>query len=117
MKTASELGIHFTNHSDYAVTPLNPMFTVWSAVNRLSRSGQLIGGDERISPQQALKAITLDGAWQYLEEDSKGSISVGKLADLVILDGNPLTIDPMEIKDIAVKATYKAGKLIYSAEK
>jgi predicted amidohydrolase YtcJ len=116
MKTASELGIHFTNHSDYIVTPLNPMFTVWSAVNRLSRSGQLIGGDERISPEQALRAITLDGAWQYLEEDSKGSISVGKLADLVILDGNPLTVDPMDIKDIGVEATYKAGKLVYSAE-
>jgi predicted amidohydrolase YtcJ len=116
MKTASDLGIHFTNHSDFIVTPLNPLFTVWSAVNRLSRSGQLIGGDERITPEQALKAITLDGAWQYLEEDSKGSITAGKLADLVILDANPLTVDPMAIKDIEVLATYKEGQLIYSAD-
>ena len=117
MKTASDLGIHFTNHSDYIVTPLDPLFTVWSAVNRVSRSGQVIGESERITPEQALRAITLDGAWQYLEEDSKGSISEGKLADLVILDANPLTVDPMAIKDISVLATYKAGKLVYSAGK
>ena len=115
MKSASELGIHFTNHSDYIVTPLDPLFTVWTAVNRLSRTGQVIGPQERITPRQALKAITLDGAWQYGEEDSKGSLSPGKLADLVILDGNPLTVDPKNIKDIEILATYKEGELVYSA--
>jgi len=116
MKSAGERGIHFSNHSDYAVTPLDPLFTIWSAVNRVSRSGKVIGEAERITPYQALKAITLDGAWQFHEEDSKGSISVGKLADLVIVDGDPLTVDPMRIKDISVTATYKEGKLIYAAE-
>ena len=115
MKSAAKLGIHFTNHSDYMVTPLDPLFTVWTAVNRLSRTGRVIGPDERISPRQALKAITLDAAWQYGEENSKGSISPGKLADLVILDGNPLTIDPVAIKNIQIMATYKKGKLVYSA--
>lgn len=113
MKTAASMGIHFTNHSDYMVTPLNPLFTMWSAVNRISRSGQIIGADERISPEQALKSITLDGAWQYFEEDSKGSITVNKLADLVVLDANPLAVDPMDIKDIKVIATYKEGVKIY----
>lgn len=113
MKTAASMGIHFTNHSDYMVTPLNPLFTIWSAVNRVSRSGNVIGASERITPEQALKAITLDGAWQYFEEDSKGSITVKKLADLVILDANPLTVNPMDIKDIKVVATYKEGKKIY----
>ena len=117
MKSASELGIHFTNHSDFIVTPLDPLFTVWTAVNRLSRSGQVIGPQERVTPRQALKAITLDGAWQYGEEDSKGSVSPGKLADLVILDGNPLTADPNTIKDIEILATYKEGNLVYSASK
>lgn len=117
MKSAGELGIHFTNHSDYIVTPLDPLFTVWTAVNRLSRSGQVIGPQERITPRQALKAITLDGAWQYGEEDSKGSVSPGKLADLVILDSNPLTADPKTIKDIEILATYKEGNLVYSASK
>ena len=113
MKTASDMGIHFTNHSDYMVTPLNPLFTMWSAVNRVSRSGQIIGADQRITAEQALKSITLDGAWQYFEEESKGSITANKLADLVILDANPLTVDPMEIKNIKVLATYKEGRKIY----
>ena len=117
MNSASELGIHFTNHSDYIVTPLDPLFTVWTAVNRLSRSGRVIGPAERITPWQALKAITLDGAWQYGEEDSKGSLSPGKLADLVVLDGNPLTVDPLSIKDIEILATYKEGELVYSARR
>jgi predicted amidohydrolase YtcJ len=113
MQSAGKLGIHFTNHSDYMVTPLSPLFTVWSAVNRVSRSGQVIGADERITPERALKAITLDAAWQYREETMKGSISVGKLADFAVLDASPLTIDPMKIKDIEVLATYKEGRQIY----
>ncbi|MFT4519711.1 MAG: putative amidohydrolase YtcJ [Halioglobus sp.] len=114
MNSAGKLGIHFTNHSDYMVTPLSPLFTVWSAVNRVSRSGEVIGAGERITPLQALKAITLDAAWQYREEESKGSVSVGKKADFVVLDANPLTVDPMKIKDIAVVATYKEGREIFS---
>lgn len=114
MNSAGKLGIHFTNHSDYMVTPLSPLFTVWSAVNRVSRSGHVIGPAERVTPLQALKAITLDAAWQYREEDSKGSISVGKKADFVVLDANPLAVDPMKIKDIAVVATYKEGREIFS---
>jgi predicted amidohydrolase YtcJ len=116
MKSAAELGIHFTNHNDYIVTPMDQLFTVWSAVNRVSRSGRVIGPDQRITPEQALKAITLDGAWQYGEEDSKGSITPGKLADMVVLSGNPLTVDPMSIKDIQVLATYKEGRRIYAAD-
>ena len=67
-------------------------------------------------PEQALKTITLDGAWQYGEEDSKGSISAGKWADMVVLSGNPLTVDSMAIKDIQVLATYKEGRQIYAAD-
>lgn len=113
MNSASKLGIHFTNHNDYIVTPMDQLFTVWSAVNRVSRSGNIIGAQERITPAQALRAITLDGAWQNKEEDIKGSITVGKLADLVVLDNNPLTVEPMAIKDIKVLATYKEGQKIY----
>ncbi|PLW67252.1 amidohydrolase [Pseudohalioglobus lutimaris] len=113
MKSASDLGIHFTNHNDYIVTPMDQLLTVWSAVNRVSRSGEVIGPQERITAEQALRAITLDGAWQNHEEDSKGSITPGKLADLVVLDANPLTVDPMAIRDIEVLATYKEGLKIY----
>jgi predicted amidohydrolase YtcJ len=116
MKSAADLDIHFTNHNDYIVTPMDQLFTVWSAVNRISRTGRIIGADQRISAEQALKAITLDGAWQYGEEDSKGSISAGKWADMVVLSGNPLTVDSMAIKDIQVLATYKEGRQIYAAD-
>ena len=111
--TADKMGLRYTNHSDDTVTPVSPLFTVWSAVNRTSRSGQIIGKDERASPYQALKAITINPAYEYYEEDSKGSLTPGKLADLVILDSNPLTINASKIKDIKVITTIKAGKTIY----
>ena len=89
---------------------------MWSAVNRVSRKGEIIGPDERITPLQALKALTIDAAHMYQEESSKGSLEVGKLADLVILDKNPLTVEPMAIKDIKVVETIKEGKTIYTAK-
>jgi hypothetical protein len=92
------------------------MVVVWTAVNRVSRSGEVIGEDQRVTPLEALEAITINAAYQYFEEDSKGSIEVGKLADLVILDKNPLTVDPMTIKDIKVVETIKEGMSIYKAQ-
>jgi predicted amidohydrolase YtcJ len=114
MKTARSMGLHMTNHSDFMVTPLDPMFILWTSVNRVSRSGQVIGPDERVWPLEGLKALTLGGAYQYFEEDRKGSIEVGKLADLVILDKNPLNVDPMTIKDIQIIETIKEGETIYT---
>ncbi len=115
MNTAIARGLRPTNHTDFNVAPIDQMFVVWSAVNRMSRSGVLIGGDERVSPYQALQAITTNAAYQYFEEGSKGSLEAGKLADLVILDGNPLKVEPMSIKDIKVVQTFKEGKSIYLA--
>lgn len=111
--TADKMGLRYTNHSDDTVTPVDPLFTVWSAVNRTSRSGKVIGKDQRASPYQALKAITTNAAYEYFEEDSKGTLAAGKLADLVILDANPLTITPSKLKDINVVTTIKEGKTIY----
>jgi len=105
-----------TNHTDFNVSPLDQMFVVWSAVNRVSRGGEVIGPDQRVTPMEALKAITINAAYQYFEEKSKGSLEPGKLADLVILDGNPLKVDPMKIKDIKVIETIKEGKTIYRAD-
>ena len=113
MKTARALGLHMTNHSDFLVTPLDTMLILWSSVNRVSRSGQVIGPDERISVLDGLKAHTIDGAYQYFEEDRKGSIAVGKLADLVILTANPTKVDPMAIKDIKIVETIKKGKTVF----
>ena len=92
-RTARARGIRFSNHSDFAVTPLDPMFILWTSVNRVSRSGQVIGPDERISAHDGLRALTIDAAFQYGEADSKGSIAPGKVADLVILDRNPTKVD------------------------
>ncbi|WP_289049736.1 amidohydrolase [uncultured Psychrobacter sp.] len=111
--TADKMGLKYTNHSDDTVTPVDPLFTVWSAVNRTSRSGKIIGANERATPYQALKAITTNAAYEYYEENSKGTLTKGKLADLVILDANPLTVSADKLKDIHVVTTIKEGKIIY----
>ncbi|RFZ44271.1 N-substituted formamide deformylase precursor [Mycobacterium marinum] len=113
MRAAIDMGLRPTNHTDFNVTPLDQMFVLWTAVNRVSRGGEVIGADQRVTALEALKAITINAAYQYSEEQSKGSITVGKLADLVIVDNNPLTVDPMKLKDIAVLETIKEGRTIY----
>jgi len=114
-RSAIARGLHFTNHSDFAVTPLNPMFILWTSVSRTSRSGQVIGPDERISPEQGLRALTIDAAYQYGEETEKGSLEVGKLADLVVLDRNPTKVPIDAIKDIKVTETFKEGSPVFRA--
>jgi predicted amidohydrolase YtcJ len=115
MKTALGMGIRCANHTDFNVSPIDQMFLIWSAVNRITREGAVLGANERITPLQALKAITLDCAFMCREERTKGSLEVGKLADLVILSGNPLTVDAMKIKDIRVLETIKEGITVYAA--
>lgn len=116
MVSADKLGLKYTNHSDATVTPLSPMFSLWTAVNRTSRTGKIIGEAEKATPYQALKAITSHAAYQIFEEDSKGSLTVGKLADFVILDENPLKINPEKIKDIQINQTIKEGKTIFQKQ-
>lgn len=112
--TAHNMGLTYTNHSDATVTPIDPIFTLWTAINRTSRSGKIIGPAERATPYQALQAITINAAFQLFEEDSKGTLTVGKMADLVILNQNPLEVEPMDIKNIRVIETIKEGKTVYS---
>jgi predicted amidohydrolase YtcJ len=114
MRSAIDKGIRAANHTDYNVTPVNQMFVVWSAVNRITRTGRVLGPQERITPYEALQAITINGAYMYFEEDSKGSLEPGKVADLVILDQNPLKVEPLAIKDIKVMETVKAGKPVFT---
>ena len=113
MKSARALGIRPANHTDFNVAPLDQIFTIHTAVNRVSRSGQTIGADERITPLEALESITIDGARLYGEEANKGSIEAGKLADLVILSANPLTVAPATIETIRVEETIKDGKTVW----
>ncbi len=115
MRDAIDKGLHPTNHTDFYVAPLDQMFMLWSAVNRISRAGAEVGSDQRVTPLEGLKAMTIWGAEQYDEQDAKGSLEPGKLADLVILDRNPLKVEPMAIKDIRVVETIKEGETIYLA--
>ena len=111
--SADKLGIKYTNHTDYLITPLDPMFVIWTAVNRTTRNGVTLGHKEKATPYQALKGITINAAYQYFEEDTKGSIEKGKHADLVILSDNPLTIECNDIKDIEILETIKEGQTVY----
>ncbi|MFM8702540.1 MAG: amidohydrolase [Planctomycetia bacterium] len=113
MKSARALGLRPANHTDFNVAPLDQIFTMHTAVNRVSRSGRTIGADERITPLEALEALTLDGARLYGEEAKKGSIETGKLADLVVLSANPLTVPPATIQTIRVEETIKEGKTVW----
>lgn len=119
LKGALDRGIPFTTHTDTYVTPIDGIQMIWSAVNRMSSGGDVIGPDQRIPPLQALKAITINAAWQYFEEDIKGSIEPGKLADFVILSDNPLSVghlDPMKIMEIKVLETIVGGKTVFKGE-
>lgn len=116
INSAISMGLRYTNHTDFNVLPLDQMMIIWSAVNRISRSGEVIGPNERISPYQALKGITVNAAYQLGEEESKGSLAPGKLADLVILDKDPLKVDSQAIKDIRVTGTFKEGKQVWKQD-
>lgn len=113
LRSAINRGIRFSIHLDTPVTPMRPLQAVWSGVNRVTRSGKVLGPEQRVTPLEALRAVTIDAAWQNFEGDIKGSIEPGKLADFVVLEKNPLTIDPMKIRDIPVVETIVGGKTIF----
>lgn len=112
-RSAESLGMRYTIHNDAPVVPPNIVFLMHNAVNRTTRSGDVLGPDQRISAESALKAVTIWAAYQHFEEDTKGSIEVGKTADFVILSENPLTVDPGNIRNIEVLQTIKEGKTIF----
>ena len=117
--TASSLakGITFTVHNDAPIVPPDVMRLVWATSNRLTRSGQVLGSSERISVEEALKAVTVNAAYQYFEEDRKGSIEVGKQADFVLLSANPLGIAKEDLLNIKVLQTIARGITVFSAKK
>lgn len=115
-KSALDRGLIFNLHTDTPVRLPKMLHSVWAAVNRRTQNGITIGPEQRIDVYNALKGITINAAYAYFEEDSKGSIKEGKRADLVILDRNPLKVDPMEIQDIQVLETIKDGTTIYRKE-
>jgi predicted amidohydrolase YtcJ len=114
MRSILNTGLHATSHTDAPVALPNLMQVVWATVNRTSRSGTVIGPDERVTPYEAMKMITIWGAEQFGEQATKGSLKEGKLADLVVLSDNPLTVDPATINQIQVLETIKEGRTVWT---
>jgi len=112
-RTALNKGLNITIHTDAPVALPNLMRVIWTACSRQSRSGQIIGKEERLTPYEALQAVTIWSAYQHFEEDRKGSLEVGKLADMVVLEANPLKVAIEDIKDIEVMETIKEGVSVY----
>jgi predicted amidohydrolase YtcJ len=119
-KTAMNMGVRVCAHSDCpvctpnnSVWPSNPLWGIWCAANRKTRSGVDIGPREKLTPMEALHAYTINGAYASFEENVKGSIEPGKLADMVVLSENPLKIGPWEIRNITVEKTIIGGKIVY----
>ncbi|MFQ5684399.1 MAG: amidohydrolase [Candidatus Binatia bacterium] len=122
MKSANDLGVVTIAHSDTPIAlpkdPLfatDPLFGIWCAVNRKTRGGLVLGPEERVTPMEAIRAYTINAAYASFEEDLKGSIETGKLADLVVLSESPLTGDPLKIRDIKVEKTIVGGEITHEA--
>ena len=108
--------ILFTLHSDCPITPISPLFSVWAAVNRITREGKVLGPEQRIDVITALRGMTSYAAELISDEDNRGTIEVGKLADFAVLDKDPTKVNPEEIKDICVATTIIGGNIVYSSE-
>ena len=114
VRATIERGIPFTIHNDSPIVPPDIMRLVSITVNRETRSGHILGPDQRATVMEALHAVTLGAAHQYFEENEKGSITPGKRADLVILERNPLEVNPAELADVAIIETFSRGLSVYS---
>jgi predicted amidohydrolase YtcJ len=114
LAASRDKGVRYTVHNDTPIVPPDMMLLVWTAVNRETRSGKVLGADQRVSTYEALRAVTIDSAYQHFEEQDKGTLEQGKRADLIVLERNPLKSDVATLKDIRVMSTYKDGKLIFS---
>jgi predicted amidohydrolase YtcJ len=119
-RTAIDLGLRPCAHSDCPVCtpddpvwPSNPLWAMSCATTRKTRTGRDIGPGERITPLEALRIYTINGAHASFEEGIKGSIEVGKLADLVVLGADPLETEPWTIKDIPVETTIIGGEIVF----
>jgi predicted amidohydrolase YtcJ len=109
--TAKSLKIPYSFHSDAPITPSSPLFAIWAAVNRTTRTGGVLGNDQRISALDALRAVTSGAAYLLRIEKENGSIEPGKRADLTVLADNPLTVPAPAIRNIPVRATVLGGQV------
>jgi len=116
-KSTLERDMPFTVHNDSPVVPPDMMRLLWATTNRQTRSGKILGKQQRISTYSALEAITINAAYQHFEDDLKGSIEVGKQADLVVLSEDPLSIDTKNLLEVNVVATFSRGVEVFNSAK
>ncbi len=115
MRSIIKRGIPYTIHHDTPVTPTSILDMISFAVNRTSLGGTVYGKDQAMSVYEALKAVTINAAYQHYEEQQKGTIEVGKEADFVILSGNPLKTDKKQLRSIKVQKTINDGEVVFEA--
>ena len=104
------------NGSDAPVEPVDPLLGFHATVTRTIKGGQVFFGEQKLTPGEALKSYTLDAAYAIFEEKNRGSISVGKQADLVVLSQDIMNIEPAEILETRVLKTFVAGDLVFEAK-
>ena len=112
--SAVATGMRISLHNDPPVTPEEPLRNISVAVTRTAPSGRVLGPEERLTVEQAIRAQTIDAAWQLFSDDIAGSLEVGKYADLVVLSADPREVAPEKIADLDVRATYLAGRRVYA---
>jgi len=111
--SAVATGMRISLHNDPPVTPEEPLRNISVAVTRTAPSGRVLGPEERLTVDQAIRAQTIDAAWQLFADDVIGSLEVGKYADMVVLSADPRTVPPEQIADLDVRATFLAGRQVY----
>ncbi len=116
LASALRRGIRFGLHNDSPVTPISPLLSVGTAVSRLTSGGRVLGIEQAIPVDRALRSMTLDSAYLAFEENLKGTLVEGKLGDAVVLEADPYEVTPGEIKDIPVAMTIVGGNIVHGAE-
>jgi predicted amidohydrolase YtcJ len=114
-RSAIDMGIHVAGHSDSTVSAADPLLRIQDMVTRKGQDGKVYGVNQRVSVEEAIKVWTLDGAYATFEENTKGSIMPGKLADFVVLRRDPRKVASDSIKDIVVDSTYVGGERVWQA--
>jgi predicted amidohydrolase YtcJ len=113
LKSALGLGMRVICNTDFPCSPINPFLMVKSAVLRKTRGGVVLDPSEAISVGEALRLVTVNPAWSGFEEHSRGSLELGKLADLVVISDDPYVVPPEELDQIKIDQTIVGGEVVY----
>lgn len=113
LASAKSRGLRFGLHSDTPVVPVSPLEGIWCAVRRMTRDGAELGPEQRVDVETALRGYTSDAAYLGFEEQSKGVLAPGRLADITVLSGDPMTVDPEQIRSLTVEATIVGGDIAW----